>query len=465
MVSWMRQARRQIAVMETNRRVLRYQSGWQNLRALREQQWLPYNRLMALQSARLQRLIAHAYANVPYYREVMNERGLYPGDIRSKADLERLPILTKEIIRARLADLRATGGVDRPHLTRENHTGGSTGTPLTFYQDEAYRTWAMMDLDRDFEMCGYRHGDPIAFLWGSDYDNRPRRTLLGKLKDWLANTMWLDAFDAVEEDYVTYAHALAAFRPTLLVGYVSSLVVLARVIRAYHLPRIRIGSIQSSAETLTPPQRDLLEETFQCRVFDRYGCREVANIAHECDAHRGLHALEDNNLVEVVVNGRPAVAGENGELVVTNLHNYAMPFIRYANGDMAIPSDERCPCSRGFPLLKAVTGRRADIIRTPSGRILHGEFFTHLFYKTEGVSEFQVAQRTLTRLEISIVPEPTFDRASLEFLETMIHEHGDSAFEVTFNLTDSITRSSSGKFRFTLSDLPFELTAERSSRS
>lgn len=459
-----RPARRILGSLVAKRRVARHPGRYEILRSLRRAQWLSPTELAKVQEDRIRRLVAHAYTNVPYYRQVMVERGIQPSDIRSKADLVALPLLTKAIIRNRYADLRAIGGVSRPGLVSENHTGGSTGVPLDFLQDENYRDWGMMELQRDFEMCGYRLGDPIAFLWGSDYDARPHKTMRGRLRNWATNTLYLDAFDATEQDYVRYGRRLAAFRPALLVGYVSSLVVLARVIRAHRLEGVRPRAIQSSAETLTPPQRELIEATFRCRVFDRYGCREVGNIAHECDHHSGLHALEDNNVVEVLLEGRAAKAGEAGDLIVTNLHNYAMPLIRYVIGDMAVPLDQRCSCGRGLPLLREVTGRRADVIRTPSGRILHGEFFTHLFYKTTGVREFQVVQRTPVRLNISIVPDPTFDHTALTFLESVIHEYGDPAFDVQFTLTDAIPRSASGKFRFTLSDVAFELEGERSAR-
>ncbi len=431
------------------------------LGALRAQQWWSPEKLASLQSRRLQTLIEHAYANVPYYRRVMSERGVRPAHIRSAADLPLLPLLTKDVIRDNLGELRAERGVDRPHLIQANHTGGSTGTPLDFYQDQAYRDWGSMELIRNYEMCGYRLGDPIAFVWGSDYDARTHATVRGRLRNALDNTLYLDAFDSSERDFVNWAKQLAAFRPRLLVGYATSLALLARVVETYGLPSVRPGAIQSSAEVLTEAQRSLLQRTFHCEVFDRYGCREVGNIAHECNAHAGLHVLTDNNALELLHEGRAALPSETADIVVTNLHNRAMPFIRYVNGDLAVATDERCTCGRGLALIRAVVGRSADIIVAPSGKLLHGEFFSHLFYKVPTVKEFQVVQRTPTLLEVNLVPGPEFDQSeTLTFLRRVIQQYGDPAFDVQFVLADSIRRSASGKFRFTISEVPVQIGAQ-----
>lgn len=451
--------RRALAVRVWTRRFQNHARRKAALDALRAQQWLAPAALHNLQNHKLQLLINHAYDQVPYYREVMQERGLRPENIRSAADLPLLPVLTKEIIRTREDNLRARGGVGRRHLIRANHTGGSTGAPLTFYQDQEYRDWGDMDLMRNYEMCGYRLGEPIAFLWGSDYDARPHRSIRGKLRDFADNKLYLDAFDSTEQDLLEYARRLARQRPKLLVGYVSSLTLLARIVQAHGLA-VRPGAIQSSAEVLSPAQRELLEQTFHCAVFDRFGCREVGNIAHECDAHTGLHVLADNNVVEIVRHGVPVPAEEEGEIAVTNLNNMTMPFIRYVNGDLAVSGGATCSCGRGMPLLRRVVGRSADIIVAPSGKLMHGEFFTHLFYKLQGVKEFQVVQRTPERLEISIVPETGFDtHAAFAFLRSVIHEYGDPKFDVQCATVNNIPRSASGKFRFTVSEVPVPLAS------
>jgi len=221
--------------------------------------------------------------------------------------------------------------------------------------------------------------------------------------------------------------------------------------------------LQATAETLTPPDRELLEETFDCRVFDRYGGREVGLIGHECEAHEGLHLSPMCNLAEVVdVNDKPVAAGQTGRIVVTNLHNYAMPFIRYEVEDMAVPVERFCSCGRTTPLLERIVGRTADVIISPSGKLIPGEFFFHNFGRLlsgrDLVKQYQVVQETRSELTIRLVPSEGADVATLQNeLTDMIHQHADSAFVLTFEICDSIPSTSSGKYRFTISklDQPF----------
>jgi phenylacetate-CoA ligase len=232
---------------------------------------------------------------------------------------------------------------------------------------------------------------------------------------------------------------------------------LAKVVRKYGIGGIRPQAVQLTAEVVTQVQREFVEETFHCRVFNRYGCREVSLIAHECSAHSGLHILAENNYVEFLKDGQPVSVGEEGLIVITNLNNYGMPLLRYQIGDTGIPSNTICECGRGYPLMEMTKGRLVDIIVSPSGKLLHGEFFTHLFYKIKGVRQFQVIQETRRDLQIKIVKGDGFSQETLHFLEQAIHTHGDPGFVVHFEICDRIPLSASGKYRFTMSEISLEL--------
>jgi len=424
-------------------------------RYLSQSQWWSTERLESERWQRLHRMLTHAHANVPLYRDRLTALGAEPGDIRTPSDFARLPILTKADIQEHAARLRATGGY-KAHGTYTNHTGGSTGTPLSFRQDDAYRAWSMAELDRDFTMCGYRRGWRQAFLWGSDYDAKAHAGLGGRLRDMARNLHWVDTFDLTADTLRRAAAELAAFDPQLLVGYVSSVTLLAQVIREEGLRGPKPRAIQTSAETLTPTARRLIEDTFGARCFDRYGCREVGNLAHECDAHTGLHLLVENNYIEFVDDaGEPVAPGEVGHIVATNLRNRAMPLIRYAVGDLGVPSSARCSCGRGLPMMERVQGRVSDVIVTPAGRLLHGEFFTHLFYGASGVRQFQVEQRTLTELDVRMVADSdvAYETARAR-IGDLILRHGDTAFQLTFARVPHIPARRSGKYCFTLSHVP-----------
>ena len=405
--------------------------------------------------ARLRPLLQHAFSNVPYYAGVAREIGLQADEFICYDDLTKLPILTKAIIREHGARLTAQSAPSS--AIKANYTGGSTGEPTTFYQDAGYRSWAQADKVRCYERCNYVYGQPLIFLWGSDYDSSAHKSVPQRLVDRLGrNLIWLNTFDLSEQLMREYSAVIAAHAPVLIVGYVASLTMYARFLKSAGLPAPRPRGIQASAEVLTSADRELLREVFGCEAFDRYGCREVGLVAHECDAHRGLHLSPLCNLCEVVdAQGVAVQPGQAGRVIATNLHNYAMPFIRYDLGDLAVVAPEPCTCGRTTPLLRNIVGRTSDVIVCPGGRLLHGEFFTHLFYGRDEVRQFQVIQESLTiRL---VVADGADTEALCARLTEIIHEHGDPALDVRFELLDRIDTSASGKYRFTISklDRPF----------
>lgn len=210
---------------------------------------------------------------------------------------------------------------------------------------------------------------------------------------------------------------------------------------------------------MTPGDRQLISKAFHCPIFNRYGCREVGNIAHECDQHNGLHVLAENNFLELLDNDdNPVASGKPGRVVVTNLNNFGMPMIRYDTGDIAVASDHVCPCGRGLPIIESVLGRKTDFITSPSGKMIYGEFFTHLFYKVQEVYQFRVTQETLTDLVVQIVPRSGFAQQTVyKYLEDAIHEYGDPSFRVRFEIAEQLSSSPSGKYRFTISKVPLHL--------
>lgn len=424
---------------------------WGRMRALEQAEGLAPEERERVVVAQLQRLLAHAFENVPYYREWSRREGIGAQDFRSAGDLARLPILRREMVQGRPDELRARrvphGGV------RANHTGGSTGQPLSFEQDANYRAWANGDKQRMYLRCGYRLGEPLAFLWGSDAESRAHKGLLSVVTDrWARNLVWVNTFGLHEHELPAVGERLGFHRPVLIVGYTRSLVMLARWVQGAGVALPAPRAVQSSAETLSEDDRAVIEDALGAPVFDRYGCREVGIIAHECEAHAGLHVSEAVNVVEIV--GCDAVRPGVGRVVVTNLRNYAMPFIRYDTGDVAEVVAGECPCGRRTARLGRVLGRVSDLIVTPSGRLLHGEFFTHLFYGVTQVRRFQVVQHTREQLVVRIVPAPGAELGGvMQGLRRAILEHGDPSLRVEFEVVKQIPSPPSGKMRFTISEV------------
>ena len=426
-------------------------------RELERSQWWPREKVEEFQWGKLKRLLRHSYETVPLYMEKFEGVGLRPDGLETYEEFRRLPILTKDEIRDRGDEL--VSAATTKESMKPNETGGSTGHPLVFYQDGNFRRHLRAELLRNYVMAGYKFGGRVAFLWGSEYDLKDHTSRMDRARDRVTmNIMWIDTFNLMRDEIPKHYERLVRFRPQVLVGFRSSLVLFARYAISEGERGLRPGSVQSSSETLTSTDRELMREAFGCEVFNRYGCHEVGNIAHECEAHEGLHVLAENVFLEVLdSSGEPVAPAGAGVVVVTNLNNYGMPFIRYRNEDVVVPSGRTCSCGRGLPLIERVEGRTSDVIVTPAGGILHGETFTRMFSNAGGIHQFQVVQESVDRLEVKIVPGRDFDsKRTLSFLEKSIHGQAGEGLKVDFRLCDSIEPSPSGKHRYTISKVPVE---------
>jgi len=413
----------------------------------REMQWWPQERVREWQWAKIKELLEHAQTAVPYYQKMFKQLGIEARDIRTWDDFACLPVLTKEDMQKNFADIRA-GGIE----ALEHGTSGSTGQPLRFYLDTEYREWAHVSLHWGFNMCGLQGGEKQVFLWGSEMDSQPHKTLRMRLIDRAQNIRFINAFNISDQQLKNLARELSRWQPGYIWAYVSTLELLAEQVRKDGL-EIHPKGIQVTAGTLYPSIREKLEQAFGKVIYNRYGSREVSIVAHECSAHQGLHEASFHNYIEVI-GGNGAVPGR---IVITNLHNHASPFIRYDIKDLGVLADETCSCGRSFKQLKCVVGRTVEIITSPSGHLIDGSFFTYLFDTSTGVKRFQVVQETPELLVIKIVKADNFTDDVLSSLEERIKEYGDRRFVIRFELVDHIPELGSGKRVYVLSKVPVKL--------
>jgi phenylacetate-CoA ligase len=261
----------------------------------------------------------------------------------------------------------------------------------------------------------------------------------------------LNSFYLTRDSMPDYLLQINRYRPEVIVAYVAPLYELAQFIKDKSLPRRSPETIVTGAELLHPHQRTLIEEDFGCPVHSTYGCREFMLIAAECSKRGGMHINTDHLVVEVLDDrGVPA---SSGEVVITDLHNYAMPFIRYINGDLATLSAEHCPCGRGLPLMQSVDGRKLDTIRTRAGHAVPGAFFPHMFKEVPTVARFQVVQNSLEDLDIVIVKLPEFNDADLTFIQREVTKILGEEIHIKYRFVDDIPLPRSGKQRVTVSHL------------
>jgi len=431
---------------------------YRHLQELKRNQWLSPEELRTLQLQKIQRMVRHAYANVPFYRQRLTDIGMHPNDIKTLDDFHQLPVLTKQDIRTQREALVARNLPRRAiHL---DATGGSTGEPLTFYLSDDFHVWNGAAAIRAESWYGYQPGHKEVWIWGADRD-LPQWTWSRRLKARLKRQRWLNSFNLSEEQIETFARLVVRFKPKFIIGYVSSLYLFAKYLAKKGITDIRPQAVETSAEKLYDFQRALLEQTFDCPVIDHYASRELGCIAAQC-LEGGMHVADDVRYLEVVTDGQPAEPGQVGEIIVTDLTNLAMPFLRYKNGDLAIRADEPCSCGRGLSVLREIVGRTSDIFTTPGGRLISGLYFVHRMRGAPGVRRFQVHQASVDTIDILFeASEEEIDEAWLESRRQEFQEHAGSDIRLCMKKVKQIPPTPAGKLLFTTSEVPVSLDGEK----
>ncbi|MFL5242851.1 MAG: phenylacetate--CoA ligase family protein [Gemmataceae bacterium] len=405
--------------------------------------------IQAKQWPAIHSLVEHAYATVPYYRQRLDQVGLRPNAIHGFDDFRHIPILTKADLRSRRDSIISSKhGLDGLHLKQ---TSGSTGVAVDVFVDEAAHQFKRACTLRSDEWSGWRFGEGVARIWGNP--DSSKRGWRGRVRNALLDrTYYLDSLRVNRAALARFAEEVASHKPTLLFGHAHSLCLFAEYVRSAAQVVIRPRGIIATAMVLHNWQRQVIEEVFQCRVTNRYGCEEVSLIACECDRHAGLHINAEGVYVEILRDGRPADPGEPGSVVVTDLANRAMPILRYHVGDVAVLSDTLCPCGRGLPMLQRLEGREADYVVTPAGELISGISLTdHFALHMPGVVQVQIIQETVRRLVFRIVRGSDFGPASLQRIAELVENRFGPEMSFVCEYLDNIPQEPSGKYRFCIS--------------
>ena len=425
-------------------------------------------------------LLADLFASVSdanaYYRAVFSR--CLPAnwrDLPIEGILNKLPILTKQDLRDHFASLHTIG--EFPH-TRRNTSGGATGQPVVLIQDANYSSWLNATQGYYFrEFLGVEMNDvKNIWLWGSERDlpQRKRETSRQPRHStvfWRNQTL-LNTFQATtDQRWLDYIDFIARHRPYYVAGYAGSLYQMAKVARRHNVRLYRPQFVYSAAETLRDFMREEIESQFNTKVFDFYGSREVGSIAGECRYGR-RHVFTMNNVVEVLPNrhgkatppqvaSRPAQstlgqgheASPEGRILVTNLHNRAFPLIRYEIGDTGALGREPggCPCGSPLPTLAKLTGRVSDHFVRRDGALVHGEYFTHLFYFRPWVESFRVDQLAHGHIRVRVAPSGQVDEDDVAEITSKIRAAMDDECNVEWSYVDEIETSPQGKHLYTRS--------------
>lgn len=369
--------------------------------AAERSQWWSRERHEAAQLNALQNLLCHAWETCPYFRGDWSARGLDPRRMHTFDDFTKWPLMERETIRNHREQMRTT----RPLMLLSKSTGGSTGQPLHFELDAGSLDRRTALMYRGYGWAGGSPGTKQLYIWGGPSNHlSPFARLKQRVHARFERKRFVNCFAFTGERMREQVKTLNRYRPDVIVAYTNALYEFARFLSEQRLTPVSPRSLIVGAEKLHDFQRTLIESVFQAPVFETYGSREFMLIGGECERHEGLHLSMENLYVEILDDeGRPTPPGEEGNVVVTDLFNYGMPFIRYVNGDRAVAGWKSCSCGRGLPMITRVTGRRLDVLSTPDGRTIPGELFPHVLKDFPQIRRFQVVQRSPETITLKLV--------------------------------------------------------------
>jgi len=388
------------------------------------------------QLRKLNALVAH-FRTYPFYARLLADHGVAGRELTSLEELSRLPVITKDVIMANLATI-----AERPEAKLLNSTSGSTGRNFQFYQDQQMLLWRRAANIVHMQWIGVDYWKDRKFtVWGLSPKVRRLADLSQRLKVWLQNGRRVQAYGLDEERCAEILRIMHRYRPAAMTAYPGYAFELARVGRERQIAPPQIRAVVVSGEMLLDHQREAIEGYFACKVFNRYGSREFGSIAHQCSQGGGLHVHPGRLYVE---------ADQQGELLITDLNNFATPFIRYAIGDAGQVSDEPCACGRQFQSIVDLTGRTHDILRTSSGRQLPGQFWTTLSRSVPGIEEFQVVQKDAEHIELRVKAGPGYRDENEHHLHDKLRSVVGDEIAMDVVKVDSIELTAMGKRRFVI---------------
>ena len=405
-----------------------------------------YGKLKKYQKEKLQKLIYFSCNNVPYYSKLFKNLNLKPEDIQSIKDLQKLPILTKEIIRNNQRDFIPANLKEQKYVN--GSTGGSTGEPLQYRLSKEDEILGLAILYANWGYGGYELGDKVAVIAGSSLMPSTKSKLTDNIKAFMMNYKKYSSFDLNVKYMDEIVTELNKFKPKYLRGYASSIYLFVKHIKDRDLNiDFHPKGVFTTAEVLFGYQKELVEDVFDCEVFDQYGLNDGGISAFECEMHKGLHIDMLRSIMEVAdENGNQLEAGKEGRILATSLYNYAMPFLRYDTGDLGILSDEKCECGRELPLLKKIIGRTTDYLEFSNGAIIGTPILTVLFGKFD-IIQYQIVQKDPNTILVNIIKGENYREDDEKEIRDTFYKHvGD--INIMFNYVDKIETTKAGKWKF-----------------
>ncbi len=390
-------------------------------------------------SARLVRLVRHAAARVPYYRDLFARAGLAPESIRGLEDLERIPLTSREDLQPLPISARVAEGVPERTL-KELSTSGSSGRPLLIKVSAGDEEINQALLLRTLIHYGMKPWHSKMSMVGKDKlpVDDSWHAKLGLYRRLYISARW------PPDRWVT---ELERTRPDYILGYCLTLRLMARALRERGVDGVRPRGILTTAGVLDEGAREEIQQAFGCPVVDLYASWEGGIMAWECRACGGYHVNADWVIVEILKDGRPAGPGEEGEVVITNLHSMGMPFIRYRQNDIAARHPGAPACGCGLPLIRSIWGRTADMIVLPSGRMASPHAFMVALDRTPGLAKWRLVQVEKARFRVETVPGPELNAEAEESVRKELYNLVGRPVQVDIVRVDHLPAGEGGKYR------------------
>ncbi len=427
------------------------------LEYLKKSQYFPLERAREIQWRKVQAIVRQAYENCTFYRTRFDELGIVPDEVRSFEDFSKIPLLTKDDIREYNRDMIAANSDKYTRFL----TSGSTGKPISGYWNKTCSDIKRACGIRSNLWAGYELGDPLYTLYGNpEKEMKGLKKIRAKLRrKLLQRTEVLDLLQLSEESMLRFAGLMQKRQPSIIWGHAHGLFLFSRFLEKNGIRDIHPKGMYSAGMVLHDFERKKVEEVFNCRLQDRYGCEELGLIAAECKEQEGLHINTDGHYVEVLDHDmKPVAPGERGYIVVTDLANKVMPLIRYKMEDICIPSGKMCRCGRTQPMIERIEGRTADFLIRPSGELVSGISLTdHFAGHVPGVAQIQLIQERIDHLRLNIVKDNSFDRTCADKISMLVRDFFGEGMRFEMAFMEDIPLESSGKYRFTICKVQHDL--------
>lgn len=402
-------------------------------------QWQTPAQLEKIRVRKLRSLIRHAYQKVPYYRELFDSIKLDPRDIKRSEDIKVVPATSRESFHDLKLSQKIANDID-PNKCKTLSTSGTTGVPLKIFKSLNDATLMNLAWGRVFLASGMKPWHKMMAIIGHKNINDQ--------KSWYEYFgLWQRKEISIWSRPQNWIKEIRKWKPHVLIGYEMNLKKLAETIQEHGIKDISPKLIFHSSGLLDDFSRQFIESAFRTRIVDIYGSEEAGCIAWECAACKAYHICADMVIVEILKNGRCVSPGDKGEVVITNLHSYAMPFIRYQQGDVAVLSPQKSVCGRSLPLLERIEGRTDDFIILNNGEKISPHPFYHCICPVSGVRKWRIVQEKINRLCVEIEPGTDFGNDTVEIIRSNLLDLVKHHLNVDIVCTDKIPVNPSSKFR------------------